>query len=208
MKTHIKFSAILAAMLGTAGGLLVLLSAHATTPAPASQPTKPRLTPDSKPALAAPPVTAPAVPPTPEVSAPAPEPVVADNSGVLNDRRQFALSMIETGIDDREVGRAGEVSRYQIMPSVWRHYSSSHSYRNPEVALEVARQHWAALYDSFKRRAHREPSDFDMYVLWNTRFGYYASRGFNPRHLQAIVRDRAERFVNLVELGAAQYATQ
>jgi hypothetical protein len=148
------------------------------------------------------------VPPTPEVSAPAPEPVVADNSGVLNDRRQFALSMIETGIDDREVGRAGEVSRYQIMPSVWRHYSSSHSYRNPEVALEVARQHWAALYDSFKRRAHREPSDFDMYVLWNTRFGYYASRGFNPRRLQAIVRDRAKRFVNLVELGATQYATQ
>ncbi len=38
-----------------------------------------------------------------------------------------------------------------------------------------------------------------MYVLWNTHYGYYASRGFNPNRLAAVVRDRAQRYVNLVQ---------
>jgi hypothetical protein len=38
-----------------------------------------------------------------------------------------------------------------------------------------------------------------MYVLWNTHYGYYASKGFNPNRLAASVRDRAQRYVNLVQ---------
>ena len=125
----------------------------------------------------------------------------ADSPGVLDERRQFALSMIETGGDDREIGSAGEVSRYQIMPSVWRHYSDSRSYHDPETSLEVAQRHWSALYDSFKQQARRKPTDFDMYVLWNTHYGYYANRGFKPEHLNAVVRDRAQRYVNLIQRG-------
>ena len=123
------------------------------------------------------------------------------NIALLDRRRQFALGMIETGNQDDEIGRAGEVSRYQIMPSVWKHYSGSSRYQNPEVSLEVARQHWTALCSSFKQLAHREPSDFDIYVLWNTRHGYYASKGFDPARLHPVVRDRARRFVNLLERG-------
>ena len=123
------------------------------------------------------------------------------SSAVLNERHRFALGMIETANNDEEIGGAGEVSRYQIMPSVWKHYSSSRNYRNPEVSLEVAQQHWTALHTAFIKQAHREPDDFDMYVLWNTRYGYYASKGFNPSRLNPIVRDRAQRFANLVERG-------
>ena len=32
----------------------------------------------------------------------------------------FALGMIESGNNDRGIGRAGEVSRFQIHPAVWR----------------------------------------------------------------------------------------
>jgi short subunit dehydrogenase-like uncharacterized protein len=117
----------------------------------------------------------------------------------LDAARSFALGMIETGNEDNAVGRAGEVSRYQIMPSVWRHYTTSAQHQDPEVALEIARQHWAWLYDYFKHETGREPTDFDMYVLWNTRHGYYANRAFNPSQLHPLVRDRAERFTNLVE---------
>ena len=129
--------------------------------------------------------------------------VVADNPGVLDERRRYALSMIETGGDDREIGSAGEVSRYQIMPSVWRHYSDSRSYHDPETSLEVAQRHWSALYDSFQQQAHRKPTDFDMYVLWNTHYGYYANRGFKPDRLNAVVSERAQRYVNLVHRGMA-----
>jgi hypothetical protein len=122
----------------------------------------------------------------------------SNNAGGLDTRRRRALGMIETGNNDNEIGGAGEVSRYQIMPSVWRHYNDSDCYRDPAVSLAVARQHWHTLYSEFKRQAHRDPDDFDMYVLWNTRYGYYASRGFNPHRLNRVVRDRAQRFVNLV----------
>lgn len=182
MKTQIKYSVIAAMLLGTGGMLLALLNAHATTPA--------------QPFLPATAATSPAVIPLPAPVAP-----VADNPGVLDQRRRFALGMIETGNHDDEIGGAGEVSRYQIMPSVWRHYSSSQHYQNPETSLEVAQRHWSALYAGFKQQARREPTDFDMYVLWNTHYGYYAGKGFNPDRLNPVVRDRAQRFVNLVESG-------
>ena len=123
----------------------------------------------------------------------------AGNPAVLDGHRRLALGMIETGNRDDEIGGAGEVSRYQIMPSVWRQYSRSVNYRNPEVSLTVAQKHWAKLYAAFIRQAHRQPTDFDMYVLWNTHYGYYASRGFNPDRLAPAVRDRAQRYVNLVQ---------
>ena len=125
----------------------------------------------------------------------------ASNPATLDAQRRFALGMIETGNDDREIGGLGEVSRYQIMPSVWKHYSDTRCYQDPTVSLAVAQQHWLALYNTFKSQAHREPTDFDMYVLWNTRYGYYASHGFRPSRLNPVVRDRAQRFVNLVHCG-------
>ncbi|MBI3851792.1 MAG: hypothetical protein HY298_16175 [Verrucomicrobia bacterium] len=126
------------------------------------------------------------------------QPAATTPSSNLDASRVFALGMIETGNDDRGVGRAGEISRYQIHPAVWKAYSNSHEYQNPEVSLEVARQHWTTLSNYFKEKAAREPSDFDMYVLWNTRYGFYAAKGFDPLRLPRFVQDRAQRFVNLV----------
>jgi len=117
----------------------------------------------------------------------------------LSAQQSFALGMIETGNRDEKIGRAGEVSRYQIMPSVWKHYSGSDRYLDPGVSLEVACQHWAALRAFFQKQARREPTDFDLYVLWNTRLSYYGGKGFDPKRLSPGIRDRARRFVNLVE---------
>ncbi len=124
---------------------------------------------------------------------------MAGSPAVLDAHRRMALGMIETGNRDDEIGGAGEVSRYQIMPSVWRQYSQSMNYRNPDVSLTVAQKHWTRLYAEFVKQAHRQPSDFDMYVLWNTHYAYYANRGFNPNRLSPVVRDRAQRYVNLVQ---------
>lgn len=195
MKNHVKLSAAAAAILLGAGGvLLAIFTVRASTAPqvlpPAMTMAKPVLVP--QPALPPAPLSSPVVSPNAKVSA-------ASQIGVLDERRQFALGMIETGNDDREVGGAGEISRYQIMPVVWHQFSDSQSYRNPSAAQAVARHLWAALYAQFKQQAHREPTDFDMYVLWNTRYGYYARKGFDPARLGPTVRDRAQRFVNLVE---------
>ena len=122
----------------------------------------------------------------------------AVDSTELTSKLFFALGMIESGNDDRGIGPAGEVSRFQIHPAVWKSYSTSTDYGNPEVSARVARQHWGFLTNYFRESAGREPTTFDMYVLWNTRFGHYARKGFEPARLSAVVRDRAHRFVNLV----------
>lgn len=193
MKIQLKISVIAVALLVTLGTLVALFTARADTPVSApgqklvalvNKPVQTQL-----PALVHPALTAKT------------ESSVVATPGVLDERHQFALGMIETGNDDREVGGAGEISRYQIMPSVWRHYSDSLNYRDPQVSFAVAKRHWASLYNAFKQGAHREPTDFDMYVLWNTHYGYYASRHFNPARLSSAVRDRAQRYVNLVQDG-------
>jgi hypothetical protein len=181
IKRQIKLFAITAVPLAAVGGFFALHNARAIT-APQTLP----LVVSSAPAVSA--VTPPA-------------PSVADNPGVLDEHRRFALGMIETGNDDREIGGAGEVSRYQIMPSVWRQYSDSSSFQNPEASLKVAQQYWSSLCIRFSQQAHRAPTDFDMYVLWNAGYSFYASRAFNPANLSVGERDRAQRFVNLVESG-------
>src|SRR5262245_9547448 len=108
-----------------------------------------------------------------------------------------AIAMIETGNNDFMVGKAGEVSRYQIMPQVWRRYSAARTYHNVELSSRVAAQHLAALESAFLARTGREPNDFDRYVLWNAGETYYARKGFSSAQVHPVIRERATRFVNL-----------
>ena len=200
-----KLSVLATVVLGASGLLIALLTARAGTPASAQpQGLKvsqkgPEGTKVLNSALGQKPATDSSV--LTSITTAGNDAPVISGPGVLDERRQYALGMIETGNHDGEIGGAGEVSRYQIMPAVWRRYSDSRNYHDPGVSLEVAREHWVALYTMFKRQAGREPTDFDMYVLWNTRSGYYSARDFDPARLGPVVRDRAQRYVNLVQWG-------
>ncbi|HAM73467.1 MAG TPA: hypothetical protein DCM86_17675 [Verrucomicrobiales bacterium] len=108
-----------------------------------------------------------------------------------------AISLIESGGNDYAVGDAGEVSRYQILPKVWRSYTRSHEYQNRWLAGEVAKRHLSTLQQSFQREAGRAPGDFELYVLWNAGLDYYRRHGFSPRRVASTIRERADRFVNL-----------
>jgi hypothetical protein len=111
-----------------------------------------------------------------------------------------AISMIETCDRDWIVGKAGERSRYQIMPSVWSHYTPSRDYSNPQLARAVAERHLTALEETLRKEAGREPTDFDRYVLWNAGPTYYAKINFDARRVSPVVRERAQRYVNLREM--------
>lgn len=108
-----------------------------------------------------------------------------------------AISLIESGANDSAVGDAGEVSRYQILPKVWRQYTQSHEYRNSGLSFQIARRHLDNLMGSFQRATGRSPADFELYVLWNAGLDYYRKRGFQAQRVHHIIRERAERFVNL-----------
>jgi len=107
--------------------------------------------------------------------------------------RWAALSLLESGDNDAAVGRAGEVSRFQIKPGLWEQYGPpgpAAARTNPRAALRVARAIMDSRCGEFKRRFHRSPTDFEYYVLWNA-----------PAQIQKpgrVVAERATRFRNLV----------
>ncbi len=119
-----------------------------------------------------------------------------------------AISLIETGNRDWVIGSAGEVSRYQIKPIVWRQYSASRAYTDVQLSTRVAAEHLSYLETVFRSKAGREPSDFDRYVMWNAGFNYYARKRFSPRAVQSIVRERATRYANLCQKNSRPAGTQ
>jgi len=116
-----------------------------------------------------------------------------------------ALSMIESGNDDWAVGSAGEISRYQIMPRVWRSYTKSRAYQNAVVSRQIAEKHLAYLEEFFETKTGRIPTDFDRYVLWNAGPTYYSRIGFRPEKVHQVIGERARRFVNLRQMNDNQH---
>ena len=105
--------------------------------------------------------------------------------------RWAALSQIESGDNDRAVGRQGEVSRFQILPAVWRRYAPVRAnWRKPDDALSVAKVAMRDRCIAFERRFHRSPTDLEFYVLWN-------APSQIPRPSKAVF-ERARRFQNLL----------
>jgi len=113
-----------------------------------------------------------------------------------------ALSMIESGNNDRAIGRAGEVSRYQILPVVWKRYCQARNYGDKDMASCVAEEHLGFQESRFRALSGREPTDFDRYVMWNAGVEYYRRTRFSPKGVHRIIRERALRFVNLRQMPA------
>jgi hypothetical protein len=105
--------------------------------------------------------------------------------------RWSALSQIESGDRDAARGVAGEVSRYQIKPRIWRRYASPGAeWTKREDALAVAQTVMKKRCADFERSTQRSPTDFEFYILWNA-----PAQVGKPGKA---VRERAERFCNLV----------
>lgn len=113
---------------------------------------------------------------------------------------RWALASIESGHlkrPDHAQGAAGEVSRFQILPKVWRQYSSSRDYTNPATAWSVAQRILRDRQIWFVRATGRQPTAFDLYVMWN-KPSLYARMNFDADRLPRSIRSRATRFENLV----------
>ena len=126
----------------------------------------------------------------------------------LHDSRFTALSMLESGDRDTAIGRAGEVSRYQITPRLWREYTFIPGSRrrgneagscldpvNPFTALAVAIAIQRDRCAAFATRFHRPCTDQEFYLLWARPATLLVGR-VTP--CAPLVRDRSQRFANLV----------
>lgn len=129
-------------------------------------------------------------------------------NGIATAHIKWALAQIETGAaaegpspEDHLRGRSHEISRYQILPAVWRSYTKRRDYWNPSTSWKVTEKILADRVRWFRSRALREPTPFDLYVLWNAP-GQYKSVGFVRGRVPAVIADRGSRFANLVDSAA------
>ena len=104
-----------------------------------------------------------------------------------------ALGQIETGANKPEQcaadfahGPAGEVSRYQLLPSVWRAYGGGDP-TNPTNAWAVAARVLQDRSAAFERAVHRQPTPRELYALW-TAPGQFARRDYDWQRLSPAVR--------------------
>lgn len=114
-----------------------------------------------------------------------------------------SLGMFESGAvlphrcaADKMRGASGEVSRFQIMPSVWRQYSQSRDYDNPEVAWSVAQRVLQDRIHRFRAANGRAPDDAELYLMWN-KPGHFQAAGFDVKRVKSLFKQRAQRFANL-----------
>src|SRR5476649_2329270 len=77
--------------------------------------------------------------------------------------RWSALSMIESGDDDRAIGPGGEISRFQIRREFW----PGGNPQDLHIALAVAKSIMQSRLDEFQKSHQRAATDFEFYVLWN-----------------------------------------
>ena len=101
--------------------------------------------------------------------------------------RWAALSMIESGDNDRAIGPGGEISRFQIQPVLWPGGNPT----NKQIALAAAQKIMLPRIEEFKQSHQRMPTDFEFYILWNA--------PWQVDHPSATVTERARRFSNLIQ---------
>jgi hypothetical protein len=99
--------------------------------------------------------------------------------------------MFESCDNDRAVGSAGEISRYQILKEEWATVTASRRYTDAALAKSVAEELMKRRHNQFTQTFHREPSDFEFYVLWNA-----PGQAMN-RRVTRTVAERANRYQNL-----------
>src|SRR4051812_49397481 len=107
--------------------------------------------------------------------------------------RLSALSMLETGNDDRAVGSAGEISRFQVKKAEWRTVTNSANYSDFETAQKVMVKLMDKRIHQFEEHFGRKPTDFEFYALWNA-----PSQALSG-HISRTVAERCARFANLCE---------
>lgn len=111
-----------------------------------------------------------------------------------------AIAEIETGNDNNAIGKLHERSRYQFRESTWKDHCDrpfEEATTNPALADSVAQEYikWNMRY--FITGCSRQPTAFDIAVMWNAGCGFYKRRQFNRSRVPAQVKEYANRVENI-----------
>lgn len=116
------------------------------------------------------------------------------------DAKLRAISQIESNDNDKAKGRHGELSRYQLKPSVWKqHFPDKKDQRHiPAEARRCAKAHlcWLEIQLCRAKRV-KDPDPRDVYAAWNLGLEAFSRRDYNFDRLPDTIKQRADRFANL-----------
>jgi hypothetical protein len=104
----------------------------------------------------------------------------------------------EQGAADFAIGARQEISRFQILPSLWRSHSTNDSFSDPEVAWTVAEKILHERETEFRHATGREWDGIDLFLMWNAP-GAYRRANWDRTAVSRAVRERAERFANVLQ---------
>lgn len=114
---------------------------------------------------------------------------------------RYALGQVESGGDDRAVGKAGERSRYQVLPSLWGHVVTWHEFGHLDPCKEE--DAWIVMLAIFSDprfiQADFKGSKFTpaaLYAIWH-RPERFRRSGYRLSGLTVRERERCRRFANL-----------
>lgn len=113
--------------------------------------------------------------------------------------RWAALSMLESGDNDKAVGPGGEISRFQIQRVLWADGDPT----NSQTALATAQEIMRARLVEFESGHKRPATDFEFYILWNAP-AYLLGKPEGSKIIPGRIAERAGRFVNLVQADLKQ----
>ncbi len=100
----------------------------------------------------------------------------------------WAIAEVETGNNDRKVGKCGSRSKFQISEKVWRQWAGNRSFsfcRGAE-AKDCALEHLAWLDRHIPRvtLVERYEREFALGWAWNSGLESYLNRGHDKRYLK------------------------
>jgi hypothetical protein len=115
-----------------------------------------------------------------------------------------AIAHVETGMDRKAIGKAGERGMYQVGYAAWKdaeerlaregHYRFPWSkWRRADAQDMIAMAHLATIRDRFKRIGNLTPTPEQLALVWNVGWSGAVSRRFAPN-------DYAVRVANLFRL--------
>ncbi len=99
----------------------------------------------------------------------------------------MAIAVVESNNQDHKIGQAGEVSRFQIMPHVFKVHGLPYNIKlsdssNPQKAYKVAQ----SITKSHIELLHRESVPItaeNLYLAWNLGFYRFKSLNFDKRRI-------------------------
>jgi hypothetical protein len=109
-----------------------------------------------------------------------------------------ALAIIESGCNMKAVGKKGERTAWQILPTTWNQYAKEAERRNrTNDAFNVASRIYAHNYNRFVNATSNRPTHVDVYAMWNLGFAGYKQRDFQIERCPRITRKAAQHYSEL-----------